>query len=97
MRDLNLLKASAAELQTMLQNGQLTSVQLVRSCLDQIAKYNKAGPVLRAIYAVSLDEDILAVAEALDKERAEGRVRGPQHGIPVIVKVRNLFSSMKNI
>jgi amidase len=54
--------------------------------LEQIAKYNQAGPVLRTIYAVAPDEHVLAVAEALDKERTEGRLRGPQHGIPVIVK-----------
>ncbi|PVH76796.1 amidase signature enzyme [Cadophora sp. DSE1049] len=86
MKDLNLLKASASELQGQLQSGYLSSIQLVKACLKQISKYNHEEPVLRAIYAVPPEDKVLAVAEQLDKKRVEGRVRGLLHGVPLIVK-----------
>ena len=70
-----LLTASATELQALLQSGDLTSVQLVKACLNQIAKYDRSGPTLRAIVSTSPEERILSVAERLDKERAAGKVR----------------------
>ena len=82
-----LLTASATELQALLQSGDLTSVQLVKACLNQIAKYDRSGPTLRAIVSTPPEEHILSVAERLDKERTTGKVRGPLHGIPIIVKV----------
>ena len=85
-----LLTASATELQALLQSGDLTSVQLVKACLNQIAKYDRSGPTLRAIVSTPPEEHILSVAERLDKERAAGKVRGPLHGIPIIVKVGNM-------
>lgn len=95
MKDLNLLRASAAELQALLQDGQLTSVQLVKACLAQISKYNQKGPTLRAIYSIHPEDNVLAVAAQLDKERAEGQTRGALHGIPVIVKVRKVYHSRR--
>ena len=82
-----LLTASATELQALLQSGDLTSVQLVKACLNQIAKYDRSGPTLHAIVSTPPEEHILSVAERLGKERTAGKVRGPLHGIPIIVKV----------
>ncbi|KAK4145836.1 amidase signature domain-containing protein [Dichotomopilus funicola] len=81
-----LLTASATELQALLESGNLTSVQLVKACLNQIAKYDRLGPTLRAIVSTPPEEYIPSVAERLDKERAVGKVRGTLHGIPIIVK-----------
>ncbi|KAB5583446.1 amidase signature domain-containing protein [Coniochaeta sp. 2T2.1] len=86
MKELHLLTASAADLQALLRSGHLTSVQLVKACLNQISKYDRSGPTLRAIISTPAEEDILSVADRLDKERAAGKVRGPLHGIPIIVK-----------
>ncbi|KAK1833216.1 amidase signature domain-containing protein [Podospora conica] len=86
MKELQLLTASAAELQALLHSGDLTSVQLVKACLNQIAKYDRSGPTLRAIVATPSKEEVLSIAARLDKERAAGQVRGPLHGIPIIVK-----------
>ncbi|KAI0109049.1 amidase signature domain-containing protein [Nemania sp. FL0031] len=86
MKNIDLLKASAAELQALLHSGDLTSVQLVKACLNQIAKYDRSGPTLRAIISTAPEPYILSVAESLDKERAARGVRGPLHGIPIIVK-----------
>lgn len=87
MKDLQLLTASATELQALLRSGDLTSVQLVKACLDQIAKHDRSGLTLRAIVSTPPEAYVLSVADALDKERAAGNLRGPLHGIPIIIKV----------
>ncbi|KAI0876849.1 amidase signature domain-containing protein [Hypoxylon argillaceum] len=86
MKELHLLTASAAELQALLRSGDITSVQLVKACLNQIEKYDRSGPTLRAIVSTPPLASLLSVADGLDKEREAGKVRGPLHGIPIIVK-----------
>lgn len=73
-----------ATLQQELRTGTLTSVGLVRACLGRIATIDAAGPELRAV--LSLNPDALGIAADLDHERRSGSVRGPLHGIPVLVK-----------
>ncbi len=75
---------SIPELQADLAAGRVTSVQLVDRYLARIAAYDGAGPSLTSI----LRKNPAARAEAarLDAERAAGRVRGPLHGIPVVLK-----------
>jgi amidase len=75
---------SIAELQRALASGALTSRALVQQCLDRIASMDERGPTLRAV--IETNPDALAIADALDAERKGGRVRGPLHGIPVLVK-----------
>src|SRR2546427_6575185 len=72
------------ELQAAMSEETVTSRQLVESYLARIAAYDKQGPALNAI--VALNPQALATADALDAERRAGRVRGPLHGIPVVVK-----------
>lgn len=79
------LKASAADLQNALTSGDLTSVDLIKRCLAQVAKYDRQGPTLRAM--ISESPTAISTAERLDEERARGNIRGPFHGIPIIVKV----------
>lgn len=92
MKELHLLTASAAELQALLRSGDITSVQLVKACLNQIEKYDRSGPTLRAIVSTPPLASLLSVADGLDKEREAGKVRGPLHGIPIIVKVGQRIS-----
>jgi amidase len=75
---------SLTELQSQLASGELTSVQLVESYLEQIELIDRAGPTLNAI--IELNPDAQEIAAGLDRERAEGRPRGPLHGIPIILK-----------
>jgi amidase len=75
---------SITELQRAMAGGELTSHALVQQCLDRIESLDKRGPMLRAV--IENNPDALAIADALDAERKGGRVRGPLHGIPVLVK-----------
>ncbi len=77
-------EASVLELQEALEEGRLTSRQLVDHYLDRIAAYDVAGPELNTI--TRLNPRAGDEAEALDRERAAGTVRGPLHGIPVLMK-----------
>lgn len=82
----DVLSTSAAELQYLLAEGKVTGVQVVEAYLDQIEKHNHAGAKLRAIIATAERRVVLAKAAALDEERKNGHLRGPLHGIPIIVK-----------
>ena len=64
--------------------GELTSVALVEGYLRRIGEVDSSGPKLRSL--IELNPDAVAIAEALDNERAQGRVRGPLHGVPVVIK-----------
>ena len=75
---------SIADLQAALDKRQVTSRQLVESYLARIEAYDQQGPRINAF--ISLNPAALETADALDRERAARRVRGPLHGIPVVVK-----------
>ncbi len=75
---------SAAAMAESMAAGRLTSEQLVRDCLARIAAIDKAGPALLSV--IELNPDAIAIAKALDGERKAGKVRGPLHGLPVLVK-----------
>jgi amidase len=77
----NVVETGIPELQKALAEGRITSRQLVVEYLTRIALYEDQ---LKAI--VTVNPRILDEAEALDRERALGRVRGPLHGIPIALK-----------
>lgn len=68
----------------MLDAGQITSRELVLNYMDRIAKIDKSGPMLNSV--LELNPDALYIAEAMDRERAKGKVRSALHGIPILVK-----------
>ena len=76
-----IIEATIPELQALMESGALTSRQLTREYLERIAKLN---PLLAGV--IETNPDALAIAARLDAERQGGRVRGPLHGIPVLVK-----------
>src|SRR5262245_29965115 len=80
----DVMEKTIPELQDAMAAGMVTSRELVEIYLARIAAYDKQGPALNTM--VSLNPEALAVATALDAERRAGRVRGPLHGIPVVVK-----------
>jgi amidase len=72
------------ELQDAMAAGRVTSRELVEQYLARIEAYDQRGPSLNAM--ISLNAAALEEADALDQERASGNVRGPLHGVPVVVK-----------
>ena len=72
---------SITNLNDALDKGYLTSELLVTLYLERIEAYNEDFNVIRQI-----NENALEEAKALDKEREEGNIRSPLHGIPIIVK-----------
>lgn len=81
---LDLASAGVPEVRQGLESGQFTSVDLVRAYLDRIQKLSIDGPHLNAVR--SINPSVYADAAALDAERKSGDVRGPLHGVPVIIK-----------
>ena len=79
------VEATIMELQRAMQSGQLTARQLVSIYLERIERLDRTGPTLRSIIEVN-GRRALAVADELDMERAKGHVRGPLHGIPIVLK-----------
>ncbi len=75
---------SIADLQADMTAGKASSVELTRAYLARIAAMDRKGPTLRSVIAIN--PDALAQAKALDAERKAGRVRGPLHGVPVLIK-----------
>ena len=91
--DLDLLTATVADLRGLLDGREVHSVDLVKSYLKQIDRHNHKGMVLNAVISTAPEEDVFQQAVALDQERAEGKVRGPMHGIPVIIKASGIPAS----
>jgi len=77
-------EATISALQAAMAQGRVTSVQLVDAYLARIAAYDQLGPELNAM--VRLNPQARADAAALDQERRGGKVRGPLHGIPIVIK-----------
>src|SRR5258708_3466686 len=73
-----------ADLQHRMTIAEATSRALVQRYLDRIAAIDKSGPAINAV--IELNPDALAIADKLDAERRRGKVRGPLHGIPVLIK-----------
>src|SRR3954470_24808850 len=77
-------EATVSELQDAMAAGRYTSRRLVELYRERISAIDRSGPTLRSV--IELNPDALAIADGLDAERKSGRVRGPLHGIPVLVK-----------
>src|SRR5256885_16390466 len=80
----DLTEATIAELQAAMAAGQVTSISLVNVYLQRIATLDQSGPRVNSI--IEVNPDARAIALARDAERRAGIVRGPLHGIPVVLK-----------
>ncbi|WP_349657658.1 amidase [Xanthomonas sp. 10-10] len=83
-KPLDLIDADIAGLQARMARGDTTSLDLTRAYLQRIATIDRAGPTLNAV--IERNAQAEADARTLDAERAAGRIRGPLHGIPVLLK-----------
>jgi amidase len=77
-------EATFAGLMDDMASGRRSAVEITRLYLDRIAAVDRDGPKLRAI--IETNPDALDIARQLDQERADGNLRGPLHGIPIVVK-----------
>jgi len=77
-------EATIADLQKRMESGRETARSLTEKYLARIDAVDRKGPALRAV--LETNPDALSIADALDAERKAGKLRGPLHGIPIIVK-----------
>jgi amidase len=77
-------EATVQQLQAMMASGELTSVELTQYYLQRILKLDQNGPGVNAV--IELNPDALAAAKQADQQREHGKVLGPLHGIPVLLK-----------
>jgi len=80
----DVVELSATDARARMASGELTSVALTQAYLDRIAEIDDAGPMLNAV--IEINAQAVAEATALDAERKAGKLRGPLHGIPVLLK-----------
>lgn len=73
-----------SDLQAGMAAGDFTAREIVEGYLARIEALDRQGPRLNAV--IELNPDALAIADALDVERAARGVRGPLHGIPILIK-----------
>ncbi|WP_069130277.1 amidase [Rhodohalobacter halophilus] len=81
---LDLEEITVDQLQERYSNGNLTASQVTRAYLDRIEAIDRNGPGLNSILTVN--PNALEIADELDRERRDGNVRGPLHGVPIILK-----------
>lgn len=77
-------ETSFRELSEAMAGGERSSVEVTQLYLDRIAALDRDGPRLRSI--IETNPEALSIARRLDEERASGNLRGPLHGIPIVVK-----------
>jgi len=75
---------SISELQASMRSGRLSSLSLVEVYLQRIRFLDQRGPTVNSV--IEVNPDARAIAQALDRERRAGHVRGPLHGIPILLK-----------
>nr|WP_321407561.1 amidase [uncultured Carboxylicivirga sp.] len=78
----DLEEITVQDLQNKMTEGELTSEQITQLYINRIKKLDQ----VKTKAVVELNPDALMIAQELDKERKEGKVRGPLHGIPVLIK-----------
>jgi amidase len=81
---LNIETATIADLNKVFATGKVSSEQVVKAYLSRIEAYDKQGPKINTV--ITLNPKALELAKTLDAERKSGKIRGPLHGIPVVLK-----------
>ncbi len=84
VKSFELEEVTVAELQAGMQSGKWSARELTRKYLERIAEVDKRGPAINAV--IELNPDAEQIADALDRERKQGHVRGPLHGVPLLIK-----------
>jgi amidase len=80
----DLEEATLVHLAARMERGELTSAELCARYLERIEALDRRGPALRAV--IELNPDAPAIAAERDAERQAGKMRGPLHGVPLLIK-----------
>ncbi len=80
----DLEEATFADLQAGMVSGRMTSHSITQQYIARIEELDRKGPNLR--HVLEINPDAMSIADSLDRERKAGRVRGPLHGIPILLK-----------
>jgi amidase len=83
-RDFPFAEATVSELSRRMAAHEIDSVELTRAYLDRIHVIDDGPLGLRSV--IETNPEAIRIAEQLDREREQGRLRGPLHGVPVLVK-----------
>ena len=73
-----------SDLQQRMEAGELTARRIAELYTERISAVDKNGPYLNSV--IEMNPDALEIADTLDAERKAGKVRGPLHGIPILIK-----------
>jgi amidase len=82
--DFKLAEFTIPQLQRAMVEGKLTAFSLTKAYLRRIEKFDKSGPAINSV--IELNPEALEIARTLDRERKKGDLRGPLHGIPILIK-----------
>ena len=78
------LEQDITQVQQGYKDGTYSIKEVVQAYLDRIEEIDKNGPAINSI--IQVNPDVIQIAEELDIEMSEGKIRGPLHGIPVVLK-----------
>jgi amidase len=79
-----IIEATLADIAAAFASGALTSTQLSQMYLTRMAAFDRRGPKINSV--IELNPDALAMARQCDVDRKAGRLKGPLHGVPVLLK-----------
>jgi len=82
-------ETSISDLQDGMKSGKYTARSITEKYLSRIEAIDKQGPAINSV--IEINPDALALADAMDRERSAGKVRGPLHGIPILVRTTSIL------
>jgi amidase len=77
-------EVTIADLQAGMNSGKFSSRSITEKYLARIEEIDRQGPAVNSV--IEINPEAQAIAESLDRERKEKKLRGPLHGIPVLIK-----------
>ena len=77
-------EATISDLQAAMAAGKMSARSITQQYLDRIGDLDRKGPALH--HVIEVNPDAISIADSLDQERKAGKVRGPLHGIPILLK-----------
>ena len=84
LKEFDLEELTISDLQEGMKSGKFTAHSLVRKYLERVSDVDRGGPKINSV--IELNPEAAAIAEVLDQERKQGRMRGPLHGVPILIK-----------